>query len=57
MDAGKVAEFGEPLDLLNTEGGHFKSLVDQTGPAAAAKLKGIATAAKEEREAKKKSVS
>jgi len=46
MDAGKVAEFDEPLKLLDKPNGHFKGLVDQTGPATAAKLKEIAVEAK-----------
>lgn len=52
MDAGKVAEFGEPLKLLDKRDGHFKSLVDQTGPATAAKLRDIAVEAKKAKDAK-----
>ncbi|KAG5461577.1 MAG: P-loop containing nucleoside triphosphate hydrolase protein [Olpidium bornovanus] len=52
MDAGKVAEFDEPLKLLDKPNGHFRSLVDQTGAATAAKLKEIAVQAKAARDAR-----
>ncbi|KAG5461158.1 MAG: P-loop containing nucleoside triphosphate hydrolase protein [Olpidium bornovanus] len=51
MDAGKVAEFGEPLALMNKRDGHFRGLVEQTGLATAAKLRDIAERSKSAREA------
>jgi len=39
MDAGRIVEFDSPSTLLNTPGSSFKSLVEQTGEATAAKLK------------------
>ncbi|KAJ3411175.1 hypothetical protein HDV05_002641 [Chytridiales sp. JEL 0842] len=38
LDAGTVAEFGSPLELLNRPDGIFKSMVDQTGEQSAALL-------------------
>jgi ABC-type multidrug transport system fused ATPase/permease subunit len=31
LDSGKIAEFGKPSELLKTEGGKLKSLVDESG--------------------------
>jgi len=49
MDAGELREFDEPLKLLDIPGGHFRGLVEQTGPATAAKLRDIAIAARDEK--------
>ncbi|KAJ3086700.1 Multidrug resistance-associated protein 4 [Quaeritorhiza haematococci] len=54
MDAGNVVEFDEPIKLLTEyPDGHFKSLVDNTGGAAAAKLTEIAADAAKERAARR----
>ncbi|KAI8924733.1 P-loop containing nucleoside triphosphate hydrolase protein [Entophlyctis helioformis] len=45
MDAGKVVEFDEPVKLLDRPDGIFRSLVEQTGDAAAAKLRECAEVA------------
>ncbi|KAI8917478.1 P-loop containing nucleoside triphosphate hydrolase protein [Entophlyctis helioformis] len=45
MDAGKVVEFDEPVKLLDRPDGIFRSLVEQTGEAAAAKLRECAEVA------------
>ncbi|KAJ3408448.1 hypothetical protein HDV05_004980 [Chytridiales sp. JEL 0842] len=52
MDAGKIMEFDEPINLLKDKDGVFRSLVDQTGDAAAQKLFECAEKAHEERVAK-----
>ena len=31
LEAGSIVEFGEPDELLQTEGGKFKALVDESG--------------------------
>ncbi|PPQ73481.1 hypothetical protein CVT26_010183 [Gymnopilus dilepis] len=31
LDSGKIAEYGSPQSLLQKRGGHFKSLVDESG--------------------------
>jgi ABC-type multidrug transport system fused ATPase/permease subunit len=31
LDAGRMVEFDSPIDLLKKHGGHFKSLVDESG--------------------------
>lgn len=49
MDAGRVAEFDEPVKLLQNKDGIFTSLVEQTGPSAAQKLSESATEAHDER--------
>ncbi|KAJ8323624.1 hypothetical protein QVD99_007208 [Batrachochytrium dendrobatidis] len=49
MDAGKVVEFDEPIKLLDIPDGVFRSLVEQTGDAAAAKLRECAEDARQER--------
>ncbi|KAJ3411115.1 Multidrug resistance-associated protein 1 [Chytridiales sp. JEL 0842] len=49
MDAGKIMEFDEPINLLKIEDGVFRSLVEQTGEAAAQKLRECAEKAHEER--------
>eukprot|EP00474_Spongospora_subterranea_P009505 CRZ09963.1 hypothetical protein [Spongospora subterranea] len=41
MDAGKVVEFDKPLTLLDNKG-HFHSLVENTGPETARKLRQLA---------------
>ena len=38
MDDGQAAEYGAPSDLLKTEGGHLRMLVDALGTDAAAAL-------------------
>ncbi|KAJ1332267.1 hypothetical protein BSLG_008573 [Batrachochytrium salamandrivorans] len=52
MDAGKVVEFDEPSKLLNIPDGIFRSLVEQTGEASAAKLREVAESAYAERAAR-----
>jgi hypothetical protein len=52
MDAGKVAEFDEPLKLLQNPDGIFTSLVEQTGPESALRLKEIALEAANSRSQK-----
>jgi ABC-type multidrug transport system ATPase subunit len=42
MDAGRVAEFDEPLKLLENPTGHFTSLLNETGKESFDKLKKIA---------------
>lgn len=35
MDAGRLVEFSHPYELLKKTNGHFKKLIDQTGPSTA----------------------
>ncbi|KNE56750.1 hypothetical protein AMAG_02529 [Allomyces macrogynus ATCC 38327] len=53
MEAGRLVEFDEPLKLLDMPGGHFASLVSNTGEATSRKLREIAQAAHDERMAKR----
>jgi len=39
LDEGKVIEFGKPKDLLEINGGLFRSLVDSTGKESAQALR------------------
>ena len=45
LDSGRVAEFGAPAVLADTQGGTLQLLVDGSGPEEAAKLRAIARAA------------
>nr|KAJ3415436.1 Multidrug resistance-associated protein 1 [Polyrhizophydium stewartii] len=45
MDAGRIVEFDEPIKLLDIPNGVFRSLVEQTGGAAASKLRECAVSA------------
>lgn len=45
MDAGRVAEYGSPHELLCTPGSEFGALVDGTGPESAAVLRHAAETA------------
>jgi ABC-type multidrug transport system fused ATPase/permease subunit len=45
MDAGRVAEFGSPAELLDNPNGIFYSMVEQTGPATARHLHQLARGA------------
>jgi len=49
MDAGRLVEFDEPTELLKNKDGIFRSLVDQTGPAASQKLFEVAQKAHDDR--------
>jgi ABC-type multidrug transport system fused ATPase/permease subunit len=49
MDAGKLIEFDEPVRLFENKDGIFTSLVSQTGPMAAQKLRLLAAEAHKER--------
>ena len=51
MDAGKIQEFDEPINLLNKKEGSFKSLVEQTGDATSKKLYEVAVEAAQARKA------
>jgi len=42
MDQGKVAEFGSPKTLLESENGMFTAMVNATGQESAASLKAMA---------------
>lgn len=42
MDAGEAVEFGHPHNLLQSNEGFFRKLVDQTGPSTANVLKSTA---------------
>ncbi|KAI8618185.1 P-loop containing nucleoside triphosphate hydrolase protein [Chytriomyces sp. MP71] len=42
MDAGKVVEFGSPIDLLRDDASHFSMMVAETGPGNAAVIKEVA---------------
>ena len=42
MDKGKVAEFGSPKTLLESENGMFTAMVNATGQESAASLKAMA---------------
>ncbi|KAJ3210100.1 Multidrug resistance-associated protein 1 [Dinochytrium kinnereticum] len=42
LDAGKMVEFDTPSNLLRNTGGHFRALVDATGPANAQLIQEIA---------------
>jgi ABC-type multidrug transport system fused ATPase/permease subunit len=50
MEGGNLMEFDEPIKLID-QGGHFASLVNNTGPDTAKKLRDLALAASEERRA------
>eukprot|EP00301_Raphidiophrys_heterophryoidea_P001087 c10543_g1_i1.p1 GENE.c10543_g1_i1~~c10543_g1_i1.p1 ORF type:complete len:1410 (-),score=317.84 c10543_g1_i1:416-4645(-) len=49
LDAGKVAEYGSPYELLNNDNGILTNLVNQTGESSSAELKIRARAAEEAR--------
>ncbi|KAI9224695.1 P-loop containing nucleoside triphosphate hydrolase protein [Blastocladiella britannica] len=49
MEGGRLMEFDSPHNLLQIPGGHFASLVGNTGPATSAKLHSIALEAHEAR--------
>eukprot|EP00158_Paraphelidium_tribonemae_P009637 Partr_v1_DN28917_c0_g1_i2_m25279 putative ATP-binding cassette, sub-family C (CFTR MRP), member len=49
LDAGEILEFDDPVTLLEKEGGSFKDLVDQTGPATAQRLYDMAREAQKTR--------
>jgi len=49
LDAGQVAEFDDPVNLLRNEDGIFNSMVKATGKETATKLKLMAIKAHEER--------
>ncbi|KAI9103116.1 P-loop containing nucleoside triphosphate hydrolase protein [Phlyctochytrium arcticum] len=53
LDAGQILEFGEPKELLDREGGDFRSLLEQTGPDEYRMLYAQASAAHDERVAKR----
>ena len=39
MEAGRVGETGSPKELLDKEGGYFRSLVEELGPTESKRLK------------------
>jgi hypothetical protein len=44
MDSGRVAEYGPPKELCDRHGGILSSLIDETGPSSAERLRRFAAA-------------
>ena len=53
LEAGALAEFGEPADLLKDKTGLFTKLVEQSGKKNSEHLIGLSNAAKERRQSAK----
>ena len=53
LDAGRILEFDDPVELLNRKDGSFRDLVNQTGPATAKRLYEMAVEAQKKREPKR----